>query len=170
MKIFEQLQAQHLVDLKVYRSAHSERWNVLLHKIFVPLECLAALALLWISMDLAVSRIGNAGLLAAFLKLLSPTVTLCLGVLSLQLAKNPHVGLATFLFHTMIVCLCETWIKDCAYSMILPTIALICWVVSMILQIVVGHRILERNSPNLANGNEVTFLAMCLSVLIAWSA
>jgi uncharacterized membrane protein YGL010W len=170
--MFEQLQAQHHFDLKVYRSAHCDRWNILLHKTLVPLECGSALTLLWIAMDLVVARIDNASWLATFLKLLPRSVMLCLGVLSFVLATNRLVGFATFLFHYFVLYSSERWIKlyeDQEYSMIFPIITLFCWVIPLILQIVIGHWILEGNSPNLANKNEVSFLATCLSVLVAWS-
>jgi uncharacterized membrane protein YGL010W len=172
MSIFEQLQTQHLFDLKVYRSAHNERWNILLHKTLVPLECWSALTLVWICMDLIVAQVDNAILLATFLRLLPPTLTLCLGILSFLLATNRVVGMAAFLFHNMVLCSCERWMKlykGQEYSVTFPILALLCWVVPLMLQIVVGHWILEGNSPNLAKKNEVTFLAVCLPVLIAWS-
>ena len=46
------------------------------------------------------------------------------------------------------------------------------WIVSWTLQIFVGHWMWEQNRPNISPStvNEVSYLAMCQSVLIAWSS
>jgi heme/copper-type cytochrome/quinol oxidase subunit 2 len=49
--------------------------------------------------------------------------------------------------------------------------ALVAWIIAWMLQVGVGHWMWEGNQPNVAaHPNDVSYLAMCTSVLIAWSS
>ena len=151
--IVRELQSRHRQDLKIYRQAHQEWKNRMLHIILIPAECWSALLL---------------GLLI-FPSSMILFVGIALACLSLVLATNPTIGAATFLFHgsalwtgLAIVAsrdLWEAWV-----------ICMSLWTIAWALQVVVGHCIWERNDPNVANLPSVSILAMCQSVLIAWSS
>jgi uncharacterized membrane protein YGL010W len=147
------LPSQHRQDLKIYRQAHREWRNRLLHWILIPAECWSALLL---------------GLL------ILPSSTICfvglaLACLSLVLATNPTIGAATFLFHGFAV-----WTGlEIVTSLELWKAGVMClsvWTIAWSLQVGVGHWIWEGNDPNVANLPNVSILAMCQSVLIAWSS
>jgi uncharacterized membrane protein YGL010W len=154
MKSFvRKLQSQHFQDLKIYRRAHQERRNRLLHWILIPAECWSALLLGLLILPSAIVLIVGIGL----------------ACLSLVLATNSTIGAATFLFHGFALWtgleivasreLWEAWV-----------ICLSVWTIAWALQVGVGHWIWEGNDPNIADLQSVSLLAMCQSVLIAWSS
>ncbi|KAG7347828.1 DUF962 domain containing protein [Nitzschia inconspicua] len=173
MRLLQQLRAQHEFDLKVYQLAHNEPRNVLLHKLLIPVECWSALMFLWLIVDAFTSSINQNGTIINVLRLLPGTVTLLLGILSFMLVPTKiRLGSATFLFHIGVIHFSEALIQSYRYqysSWGFPIFVLSSWVVAWILQVGVGHYLLEGNSPNVANMQDVSYLAMCQSVLIAWS-
>jgi hypothetical protein len=52
----------------------------------------------------------------------------------------------------------------------LVMLALVTWTLAWAIQVGVGHFMFEKNKPNVANMKDVSYLAMALSVLIAWSS
>ena len=48
-------------------------------------------------------------------------------------------------------------------------VSVVVWTLSWTLQVGVGHALLEGNSPNLANPEDVSLLAVATSVLLAWT-
>jgi uncharacterized membrane protein YGL010W len=150
------LQSQHRQDLVIYRQAHQEWRNRVLHWILIPAECWSALLL---------------GLLILpFSSIIIPFVGIGLAFLSLVLATNPTIGAATFLFHGFAV-----WTSlEIVASRELWEALVIClsvWTIAWALQVGVGHWIWEGNDPNVSNlQSSVSILAMCQSVLIAWSS
>jgi uncharacterized membrane protein YGL010W len=176
MTLLDRLQAQHHMDWKVYRSAHNEPRNVLLHKILIPIECWSSLMLLWLAINWVVTRWMDPTLatLATLLKSVPHMVTLMLGILSLVLAKRRWVGIATLVFHIGIVFVCEFLLQFHQQqrqqrSWAIPILVLSSWSLAWMLQVGVGHYLLEGNAPNVANLQDVSYLAMCQSVLLAWS-
>jgi uncharacterized membrane protein YGL010W len=164
------LRAQHLLDMKVYRSAHGEWRNILLHKVLVPVECWSALLFLYIMSDIPGQIPDINGSLRKSLVLLPRAMTSLLGVMSMVLATNRLVGIATLLFHFFAMYSCEFLLI--AYSTntwFLIMFGVTAWTIAWILQVGVGHFGFEGNSPNVAKMQEVSYLAMCQSVLIAWS-
>lgn len=158
--VLKNMRQQHLIDLQVYRMAHLEWRNRALHWFLIPIECWSALLL--------------------SMALLSPLVTvllgLVLGVLSLMIATDPVRGGCCLVFHVLAIALCflvsdsivETGHMSRRFWLCL--IAAIFWIIAWVLQVGVGHWMWERNQPNVANINTVSYLAMCQSVLIAWSS
>jgi uncharacterized membrane protein YGL010W len=151
IRFIRDLQFQHLEDLKIYRSAHRDWRNCSLHGVMIPVECWSALLF---SMTLLPSAI-------------TAVVGLALGWISLVIATKPSVGVATFVFHLVAIGTCrevQSWGTVSAL-----VIAGGSWTIAWALQVGVGHWIWERNQPNVATMTQVSYLAMCQSVLIAWS-
>jgi uncharacterized membrane protein YGL010W len=146
------LQFQHLEDRKMYRGAHRDWRNRALHRLMIPVECWSALLF---SMTLLPSMI-------------TVVVGLALGCISLVIATKPSVGVATFVFHLVAIGTCRAVVQSWGTVPAL-VIAGGSWTIAWALQVGVGHWIWERNQPNVANRTQVSYLAMCQSVLIAWS-
>ena len=169
--MLRRLRIQHHTDMKVYRSAHSEWRNVLLHKAMIPVECWSAILFLYVAVDVLGRVLEGLDYPSLLLMSLPRVVTGLLGLLSLALATKRWVGATTFLFHIFVVISCEMLMSACKDSgmLVLSMLGAVSWTLAWLLQVVVGHLWLEKNSPNVANMNEVSYLAMCQSVLIAWS-
>lgn len=181
--LLERLQKQHQRDVQVYRSAHKDPRNVLLHKILIPIECWSALMLgLWLPVDFVIVvdsvKEEEDRLLVHYLgRFLPPATTLGLGILSYVLAKQQRnlLGVLTLLFHVLTIVVSwelmqwHRYHHHGRYFRVVPLAAMSSWIVAWILQVGVGHYLWERNSPNVANMQEISYLAMCQSVLIAWS-
>jgi uncharacterized membrane protein YGL010W len=153
LKLFcRDLQVQHLEDLKIYRAAHQEWRNRVLHWLMVPIECWSALLVSMVMLPSLVTFLVGFGL----------------GCLSVLIATKPSVGMATFCFHLRAIWMCfelKSWGTFQAL-LIAGGSCTLAWT----LQVGVGHWIWEGNQPNVANMKEVPYVAMCQSVLIAWSS
>ena len=104
-------------------------------------------------------------------------VTFLLGFLSLLIATKPTSGIATFLFHIVVTKLCDSLMiirEDSWFQMRLWSVSILTltfWTLAWIVQVGVGHAMFEKNIPNVAHASQhVSCLAMCQSVLIAWSS
>jgi uncharacterized membrane protein YGL010W len=149
------LQRQHSKDLQLYQSAHRDWRNRVLHWILIPVECWSALLF---SMILAPSAS------------VTIVIGLALGCISLWIATKHWVGVTCFIFHGVAVWSCFQIVQSCGRLQAL-SIAGGSWTIAWMLQVGVGHWMWEQNQPNIANNNkEVSYLAMCQSVLIAWSS
>jgi uncharacterized membrane protein YGL010W len=151
------LAKQHMNDLAVYRRAHQEWRNRILHWIMIPVECWA--------LFLFFTAILPPSLEASII-----LVTGCsLGFLSMVVATKPSLGLASCFFHLILIWSCLA-IKS--HLGVLPTVLLSLgsWTIAWMFQVGIGHWLFERNQPNVANMNEVSYLAVCQSVLIAWAS
>lgn len=177
--MLKRLQAQHHADLRAYRSAHRKWWDVLLHKtLIVPIECWTETMLLLIVVELIVPKADNerTAWVVILVKLLPRSITLLLGTLSLLLATSRWVGLATLVFHIMVIYSCEK-IMELYMNLplnhpnwwIFPIIAHLSWSLPLILRGVVGLFVVEDDAPNGAKKQKVSYLAICQPVLIAWS-
>ena len=152
-RTLQRLQHQHMKDLTIYRACHKDFRNRALHWMMIPTECWSALLILTVVFP---SWIGvGAGVV--------------LGCLSLGIATKPAIGFLSFLFHLAAIWSCAammtTWGRQVAF-----TVALMAWNIAWLLQVCVGHWMLEGNQPNVSNLKTVSFLAMIQSVLIAWSS
>ena len=76
-------------------------------------------------------------------------------------------GLASLLFHAAMSALTKV---EYGYIGSITRIALVVWTISWVLQVGVGHWVLEKNQPNVATIDQVSFLAVLESVLIAWKS
>lgn len=251
-KCIQHLRRQHLDDLILYRTAHQDVRNRVLHWIMIPIECWSALGsvhLICMSGALIMVNINNILLLptkndissdtsydippvesswtsipknvvfifGSILSSIPAFVTMALGVLALFISSATHSSTtARFRFRnnsnytittaisaaSIAARLCLVFHACCAWSFywILPPpypanlgypmsidstiqkseyrqqlrdfliVIVTAWSVSWIVQVGVGHWMWERNQPNVANIQHVSLLAMCQSVLIAWSS
>jgi uncharacterized membrane protein YGL010W len=151
-QLLKNCRGKHVLDLQVYRKNHQEKRNRVLHWIMIPFECFSALL---------------------FATLLHPGITIVtgifLGILSIIIATKPWLGVASFAFHLLAVWICATLVASNELWEVL-LIAMGTWAIAWILQVGVGHWILEGNRPNIANLETVSLLATVQSVLIAWSS
>ena len=154
MTRLQRLRLKHQQDLILYRGAHKEWRNRRLHHFLIPLEVL--------SFQLALKLIVRSAAI-------NTLVACSLAVLSLTVASRLIPGIAAFLFHVF-----SAWLTNQAVLLIGVTkcwlMALTTWVVSWGIQVGIGHYLLEKNSPSVAKMSDVSSLAICLSVLIAWSS
>ena len=180
------LRMQHLIDLKVYQSAHKERRNIMLHKILIPVECWSAMLFVWIFFEYISSLFirNHESFSSSFLCnvcwILPRMIALLLGVLSLIISTKPIVGVMTFIFHLFIIYSYDVTmtIFDGEEERSLWPVLIIAttsWCISWIIQVGIGHFYFERNLPNILskddimnNSTNVSYLSMCQSVLIAW--
>jgi len=144
---------QHQKDLEIYRRAHQEWRNRYIHYIMIPMECFAFLEFVSIL----------AGPLCVWL------VGFLMAVLSTVVTTDVAIGTLCCIFLSTSCWLSTELIK--LYGMeVSLVLASVCWVVAWVVQVGIGHFLFERNKPNVANMSEVSYLAMLLSVLIAWSS
>jgi uncharacterized membrane protein YGL010W len=197
--LIKRLRSQHNADLQVYRSAHREWKNLALHWLLIPVECWSALQFFWILAGLiarafvVIEKViaphcggvhGSSLIIGCHIVRSIPrVVTGLLGSLSLLIADDVLTGIASFCFHVFLIQLCDGLMQlqtepqkhdHCHYQQDLwevSAIAGLSWTLAWIVQVGVGHGLFEKNIPNIANSSDiVSYLAMCQSVLIAWSS
>jgi hypothetical protein len=177
------LQEQHMVDLQLYRSAHREWKNRMLHWYLIPVECWSALLFLWILVAVltrhvttletfAVINQDTSDKVVSILRLVPKSATIVLGLISVAIATKAWIGLLTFLYHVGVLLSCETLMERYNEDDLwfVTAIAGAAWTLAWTVQVGVGHLMCEKNLPNVANMQKVSYLAMCQSVLIAWSS
>ncbi len=93
------------------------------------------------------------------------------GLVSLAItgSDNISIGNASLLFQLAAVTYCDKLVREKGPRKAI-VIGASSWTIAWSLQVGVGHWIFEHNQPNVANMNEVSWLAMTQSVLIAWSS
>lgn len=183
------LQRQHIEDLTIYRAAHQEWRNRMIHWLMIPVECWSALTcctvlisciIRMISSSLSLSSLSSSTLTiidehqenvsyGIVVTSIEMSVGMGLGILSLLISTNIFVGILTFLFHSVASWTCVQLQNSYGNTYAL-LVAAISWTVAWMVQVGVGHWVLEGNQPNVSNMTEVSYLAMCQSVLIAWSS
>lgn len=152
------LHTQHAEDLHSYRSSHRHLTNRHIHWVMVPLECwsLFSMISLFIPMPLALC------------------VGVLLGSVSVTLATHRGlrgVGAVCFLFHIGTVFSCEWILNELEDPKYVAFLASSAWTVAWFLQVCIGHWVIERNQPTIADSkSSVSPLAMLFSVLIVWSS
>lgn len=151
--LMSRLRRQHESDLIFYRSAHQMWRNRVLHWILIPVECWSLFLVAYV-------------LLPPWLPFLVATL---LGFIAWWIAENPTVGCACLVFHLFVIGSCTVTIQNLTTWEAL-TVASIGWIFAWALQVGVGHWLWEKNDPNVAHIASVSWLAMCQSVLIAWSS
>jgi hypothetical protein len=177
INIIERLRAQHGTDLKLYRSAHCEWKNRILHWLLIPVECFCASLCLWILTGCFYNAFDN--FCHPIIWWFIPrAITGFLGLLSVLIATNTTIGMVSFLYHIFLIKICDsltTQIDNHSYHpneylWVLVMIAAGLWTFAWTIQVYLGHVLFERNLPNIANPAQVSYLAMSQSVLIAWSS
>jgi uncharacterized membrane protein YGL010W len=172
------LRNQHEVDLHIYQSAHQNSANRILHSCLIPLETLSCLLLLASAIRLLVQSIIARDkndcssrpplLILHFYHAMGWT----LGLTSLVLSPDA-VGAAACTFHVVAFRWITTWQQQSVFSVsALVRKTLFVWTLSWVLQVGMGHWILEGNQPTVFANNmqDVSWLAMTQSVLIAWKS
>ena len=151
-RICADLQSQHHRDLKIYRAAHCERRNRILHWILIPVECWSILLLFTALLPLQITIAAG----------------LVLGLTSLIIATKNILGVTAFVFHLIAIWIC--WVVQSWGTAFALEIAGGSWIIAWTLQVGIGHWMWEKNQPNISNTAQVSYLAMCQSILIAWSS
>jgi uncharacterized membrane protein YGL010W len=176
----QQLKLQHVQDLKVYRNHHKEWRNLVLHWIMIPLECWSALLVTTVVLvyvldgsilattTAATVPSPNISIFSSFGELIALVTGIGLGVLSWMIATKRWIGFLTFVFHCIAMWTCHKVVTTMS-PMETLSIALGVWTMAWMAQVGIGHWLWERNQPNVANMDDVSWLAMWQSVLIAWS-
>lgn len=137
----QSLRQQHETDLRVYRESHRDIRNRALHWFLVPIETVCFFGiLLWVSPPSAAAVAGSV-----------------LGLYNLWLSPD-GMGRIVCFFHASIGVLPRFQLSEYAVA----------WCVSWFLQVYVGHRLWEGNTPNI--GRNASTLSMLTSVLIAWKS
>lgn len=161
--IVDSLRRQHEIDLAIYRAAHTEWHNRVVHWILIPVETASFLFGCSAILDTTGSSQSK----------IFPIIGWFLGLLSLLLAGPNHVmiGLAACLFHVVIGTV-STRLSGAKQKKVLLIVTItIVWTIAWSLQVGVGHNLLEGNQPNLiANMQQVSYLSMATSVLVAWKS
>jgi uncharacterized membrane protein YGL010W len=181
------LQEQHMLDLRLYRSAHRNTSNRGLHHVLIPLEVMCfyiLLQLLVASTKPQYKKIKTAdrgraylhrtvSLLAAAAAWSTAVTTLLVATVDdfeyqLSASPWPRAILAALVPLITVWCAETAWIPYYGSTPVFCfTICL--WIASWSLQIVIGHGYLERNQPNFVQ-DSVSLLAVLQSILIAWKS
>lgn len=170
--LLQSLSKQHEMDLEIYRRAHAEWRNRILHWILIPVETFSFLLFLAVALSIGNRQQQKYGGSNAFIM---SAIGWTIGLVSLAIAGQDHLflGVASLIFHIVAVAICDKLVheKGPLKALIIGTV---CWTLAWTLQVGVGHWIWERNQPNVANmnmqDNDVSWLSMTQSVLIAWSS
>mmetsp|Transcript_9502 Transcript_9502/g.26254 ORF Transcript_9502/g.26254 Transcript_9502/m.26254 type:complete len:202 (-) Transcript_9502:800-1405(-) len=195
---FAALLRQHEQDLILYRRAHENFANRALHWILIPCETAGFLLMLaivfrklndWERMpphdddDKKSNYNSNSPGPIVFASL-----AWTLGILSLVLyvhddddhnernkddpSNTFHSlgwGILACAFHVSLVPICNDIIRTVGMARSALLAGLV-WTLAWGLQVGVGHYCWEKNQPNVANLDEVSYLAMLSSVVIAWKS
>ena len=154
MRQRQRLQQQHFNDLVIYRRNHKDRRNRYIHYIMIPLEC-------WSLMVPLSILLGNI-----------PTLFVgsFLALLSILVATTHTSGISAAFFHLFASVTANAFVARCSHSKFIALgFSTASWTFAWATQVGIGHFIMEKNQPNVANVKEVSGLAMALSVLIAWT-
>jgi uncharacterized membrane protein YGL010W len=169
--VLQSLSKQHEVDLEIYQRAHTEWRNRLLHSILIPVEAFSFLLFLTVALSVVTSRRQWQKDGKCLESLIMQAIGWTTGLVSLSItgSDNISIGTASLLFHPAAVAVCDKMVREKGPWKAIG-IAASSWTIAWTLQVGVGHWLLEHNQPNVANMNEVSWLAMTQSVLIAWSS
>ena len=177
--LLDELREQHAVDLAVYRSAHTHVANIRLHDVFIPCE---VASLLWLFTTIVLGYnnhnnnksnnsnnnkgVGTKGKEWQLLVITSLGWTL--GLVSCVVAADLRLGLTVFLFHILVVQICQRCVAALGFTQSLRWGAFV-WTASWGLQIGVGHYAVEGTPPNLFNADDqVSLLSTLTSIVLAW--
>jgi uncharacterized membrane protein YGL010W len=167
------LSKQHEMDLAIYQEAHTEWRNKILHSILIPVETFSFLLFLTVALSIVTRRSrwqcqkDEKRLESWIMQAIGWTT----GLISLVITGSDNIstGTASLLFHLASVAVCDKLVCEKGPWKAI-VIGACSWTIAWSLQVGVGHWLLEHNQPNVANMNEVSWLAMTQSVLIAWSS
>lgn len=167
----QSLSKQHEIDLEIYQRAHTEWKNRLLHSILIPVEAFSFLLFLAVALSIVGTRRQTKDAGKRNKSLIMQAIGWTTGLVSLAITgfDNVSIGTASLLFHLAAVAVCDKLVREKG-TWRASVIAASSWTIAWSLQVGVGHWLFENNQPNIANMNEVSWLAMTQSVLIAWSS
>jgi Protein of unknown function (DUF962) len=188
--LLQAIREQHAIDLVVYRNGHQDWTNRMLHWILIPIETATSLMLLdrlivWIStrqlkfevtaneakrtnqdraVDLRV-RVFESGVIQA--------VNVTLAILSMAASPETFSGCLAAIFHASLAMYRP---KHKSPQHFIGTL----WLISWMLQIALGHWLLEGNNPTFwrssiaalsgLDKHGVSIQAVATSVLIVWES
>jgi uncharacterized membrane protein YGL010W len=160
----EALRTAYASELNLYRRCHAHPANFALHCVCVPVE--------WISWLLALAQLPAVAQLSPHWPasphwlLARPHWLVQIALAAYTCPLNPPTSAALAGGHLALAALVDV---ACA---VLPTVraqlglALAAWLCSWLVQVPLGHWLIERNQPAMANG--LTLNAVLLSVALAW--
>lgn len=197
--IISSLIHQHAIDLYVYRAAHQQWANRVLHWILIPIETasfflvLAIVAFHGSLWGIRKGVVGNRTKIrqsqpnlkkrpqqhSLVIDLLS-SIGWILGILSFALCLlddgnvtlHPAawiIGIIAAAFHLALVPYSLAIITQRG-SHVACVVAMVAWTLAWSLQVGIGHYLIEGNQPTIANKDQVSVLAMVTSVVIAWKS
>jgi uncharacterized membrane protein YGL010W len=155
------LQAQHAADLRIYRGAHTDRYNRAMHWILIPVETTSFLLLTCTL--LRSLHIPHSDIVVA-------SIGWTLGLVAVSITSHRLVGLACLIGHVGAAAWVNQTVRRFSSRKTLWVLGIVAWTLAWALQVGLGHWIWEGNNPNVANMSQVSWLALTQSVLIAWSS
>jgi uncharacterized membrane protein YGL010W len=145
----EWIQLNYLSEKKFYNSFHKNNINWRIHAVSIPLE--------WLSWLIFLRSLGGFGLYVVMF------ITMFTAVYFLALKSKLSVAASFFqllcIIIVEVICIKLTW----STAMLLAGTA---QVLSWIAQILVGHKLFEKNDPAMAT--KLTLNSIILSCLLAW--
>jgi uncharacterized membrane protein YGL010W len=177
---------QYEYDLLVYQMGHRNLYNRILHYICIPIEIgtfsiLVHHCLLWrTNARRTFTQRSSWGLLrrrfssfSSWIRYLAvPVSHFAIGTVSFYLSPSNGIGLLVWLFHVSLayILLLREETRPTEGNCYFHTVFLI-WIFSFLLQIVLGHYLLERNHPTFIEPTlGVSGQAILTSVLLAWNS
>jgi uncharacterized membrane protein YGL010W len=161
------LQNQHIADLRTYRQAHQDERNRVLHWILVPVETASFLLITATVIRYALVRARIAS--TSFHETIVSAIAWTLGLISVAIGTRLPISLACLLWHVGTAHLVNCATREQKGSLCLRS-GLVAWSVAWAFQVGIGHWIWEGNRPNVSNLEDLSWLAVTESVLIAWTA
>jgi Protein of unknown function (DUF962) len=189
--LFSRLKEQYEIDLQVYQMGHRNLFNRILHYIFIPIEIGTCSILMhrcllsWTTTRDARSTHSRSfrgfQRLSLWIRyLFVPIIHVAVGAVSFYVSSSPHdfgIGLLAWLYHITVACLLLLQDDLMARNKCLCSSSNVFWMwfLSFLVQIVVGHYLLEGNAPTfqeppLGAPSGVSAQAICSSVLLAWKS
>lgn len=165
MGCIRRLQEQHSKDLIIFRSRHSEIRNRALHWILIPVEVFS----FFLFLAALIAFVSSTGKVNVSEALLLQSVGWTIGIISILVSENNFfAATASLTYHVLVARTCGALVRKRGVAKTFQLSA-ITWSLAWLIQVGIGHWILEGNQPNVATMEQVSFLAMTQSVLIAWS-
>lgn len=182
--LLRSLREQHEIDLQVYRDGHQNVTNRILHWLLIPVEIITFLVLVdrlvlllllpLVSINQPLKKKKNSRLLLVIQsRTIAQATNVTLGILSFFLVSPlpDAAGLAALCLHGLLFAIPLILPKRIKQNQLSMKRVVAAWTLSWLLQICLGHWILEGNAPTFFQSKDgVSFQAVATSVLIAWKS